>query len=172
MLLNVKRLSQVEARKLMMVYEESNVGNNKCFFPDNKDISKGKKAEEEKFLDYLSNDFFKLDNSVLYVWEEDKIWVSALRLYKINEKLYFLEALETHPGYRRKGYGKKLIDNLIEELKQNGNFILKSYVYENNIASLNTHLRCGFVEEEDRAFDYVDESYVDNSISLAFKYGV
>lgn len=170
MLLNVKELSQLESRKLMDVYEESNIDNIKYFFPECKNQEEGKKKVEEGFLDYIESEFFKLDNSSYYVWEEDNIWLSAMRFYKIKEDLYFLEALETHPSYRKNGYAQKLICNVIEELKKSGDFVLKSYVYPRNIASLKTHKKCGFVEDKDMAFDYTDNKYIENVISLIFRY--
>ena len=170
MLLNVKELSQFESKKLMDVYEESNIKNIKHFFPECRNQEEGKKKVEEGFLDYIQNEFFKLENSSYYLWEENNISMSAMRFYKIGEGLYFLEALETHPSYRKNGYAQKLICSVIEELKKNGDFVLKSYVYPENIASLKTHKRCGFIEDNDMAFDYTDNEYVENVINLIFRY--
>lgn len=35
------------------------------------------------------------------------MWGSALRLSKLDEGLYYIEALETHPSFRRRGMPHK-----------------------------------------------------------------
>jgi L-amino acid N-acyltransferase YncA len=170
MLLNIKELAEIDSRRLMDIYEEDNYKNIKHFFPECENQEEGIKKVEEGFINYIQNEFLKLINSYYFVWEENNLWVSALRLYKIEEGIYFLEALETHPGYRKKGYAQKLICNIIEELKKNGNFTIKSCVDTDNVTSLKTHKKCGFVEGEGKPFDYTTNEYVEDAINLCFSY--
>ena len=57
---------------------------------------------------FLREDFFPKPGNVLYVLEQDGIWVAALRLTKL-EDCWWLEALETKPGERRKGYASTIL---------------------------------------------------------------
>lgn len=58
---------------------------------------------EAGFLDFLKNDFFEQDGAAYWILEENGVWVSALRLSRIQTDLYYLEALETRPDQRGQG---------------------------------------------------------------------
>ena len=120
MLIKLKELSGVEAHSLMAIYQESNKDNIPYFFPEVKDIIKGLQLVEESYLHWLRNDFLKKENAACYVWVEKGIWLSSLRLCKMNTNHYFLEALETNPNYRKKGHAEKLINSIIDELTVKG----------------------------------------------------
>ena len=59
-----------------------------------------------------------------------------------------LEALATHPDHRRRGYAARLLADTIRYLEEHyGVAALLSSVGKSNTASLQTHLRAGFVWE-------------------------
>lgn len=136
-------LTKNEKRKLMDIYLQSNKENIKNFYPKLNNDVLGLKQIEEDFCNYLENEFFKINGNKCYVLVLNDNWISALRLSKLDN-FYWIEALETNPEYRNKGYAQKLLLKTINYLKREGNFIIKDEVYINNIVSLNTHLKCNF----------------------------
>ena len=97
------------------------------------------------------------------------IWkmVSALRLEPYRDGL-LLEALETHPMHRRKGYAKELVTAVMETV---GEQRVYSHVGKRNVASLNTHLSCGFQRISEQAV-YADGSINDRCATLLYTRGL
>ena len=141
--------------KLMEVYAEGNLENGQERWPDEPEYRQIALAEQE-FYQYLQQVFFKTDGAEYLIWSENGRYISALRLEPYREGL-LLEALETAPASRRKGYAAKLIQ---AALAYTGNVKIYSHVGKNNVASLRTHETCGFVKIMDYAV-YADGS-VDN----------
>ena len=108
MLLKITDGQALDERKLMDVYAESNLENTDFFCPEEPDKEAAVRMVESGFLDFLKNEFFKEPEAVCWVLEEDGVWVSALRICRIPEGPYYLEALETRPDRRRQGYGVRL----------------------------------------------------------------
>lgn len=79
--------------------------------------------------------------------------MAALRLTKLDG-FYYLEALETRPDLRRKGYGKALLEALCRELAASGPVTVRDCVAKRNEASLRTHLAAGFVIDQDPGIEY------------------
>ena len=144
MLRRLDAFPQVDGRKLMDIYREGNVENAAYFYPDMEDKVQALERAEREFLHYLETDFFAKPGNVYWVLEEDGVWVSALRLSEIAPGDYYLEALETHPGFRRRGCGAKLLTAVLEELKPQGPFRLRDCVGKKNVPSLGVHEKCGF----------------------------
>ncbi len=76
---------------------ESNYENTDFFYPDEADKDVAVQKVEAGFLDFLKNDFFEQDGASYWILEENGVWISALRLSRIQTDLYYLEALETWP---------------------------------------------------------------------------
>ena len=57
---------------------------------------------------------------------------------------YFLNNLVVYPNFRRKGYGKLLLKEIIKKGKKEGNLHLISQVKGKNIAAKNLHEKMGF----------------------------
>ena len=169
MLLKIESYKDINERKLMDVYAESNFENVEYFFPDEKDISVGVKKVEEGFLNFLKNDFFTKEKATYWVLEENGVWVSATRTCFIKPDILYLEALETMPKERNKGYGYKLLSLMIEEVKKEGNLRICDCVSKKNIASLKTHEKCGFKIVSDKGNDYLNNDIDDHCFSLEFK---
>lgn len=150
MLLVIERYEQLDGRKLMELYREGNQCNVAHFMPE-ADPAVGLQKIEQEFLQYLQEEFFTAKGNCYYVLEEDGVWISALRLYQV-EDFYYLEALETLPSCRRKGYAKRLLQAVFHFLGQRGDFIIRDAVKKTNTASLYTHQSCGFEIERQDAF--------------------
>lgn len=168
MLVKVNELNEKEQRLLMDLYEDGNIKNASYFYPDIQDIEVGKKKVEENFIAYIKNEFFINDGNIYYVWEEDGVWISAMRIYKINNNLYYIEALATHPNYRKQGFEEKLMRGVIEDLKVNGEFEMNSMTSKENIASQRTHEKCGFNKKYGRAFCYTSNEWIEDIIDLSY----
>lgn len=124
------------------IYAEANFENAQWRRPGLADYTEAVKEEEGIFLNFLRS-FMQKPQNRYYVLESDGQWVSALRLTRIDD-FYYLEALETAPEHRKRGFAARLIHEVIRLLRQRGRVILRSNVSKKNIPSLATHRKCGF----------------------------
>ena len=138
MLILVHSLRDLRFGELMEVYADSNREKAKDW-PNLPPMFALQLAEQDH-REYLRDVFFRTPGAVLAVWEEDGIYVSALRLEPYKDGL-LLNALETAPIHRKKGYAAGLIRAVQENL---GNVKIYSHVNKRNIPSLKTHEACGF----------------------------
>ena len=170
MLIKITEYQNVDTRKLMDVYHESNYENTDYFFPDEPDKEVAVQKVEAGFLDFLKNDFFSKADAAYWILEVNGVYVSALRTCMIQKGLYYLEALETHPCCRRKGYGAVLLSGVADSLKENGPFRLCSCVGKKNNASLKTHKKCGFQVVSEEGYDYLHEEADGHDFGLEYRY--
>lgn len=156
-------LHSLDFGKLMQVYAESNSENAREFYPD-EELNIAILKVEQSFYQYLKEDFFTVQGACYAVWEQGGAYVCALRLEPYRDGL-LLEALETTPAQRRKGYAVNLIKAVMELLKQNEIKCIYSHVNKKNIPSLKTHFSCGFERVLEHAV-YIDGSVMQNSCTL------
>ena len=168
MLLRITRYSDVDERKLMEVYSESNYENTEYFFPEETDKNTAVRQVEAGFLDFLKNEFFKAPDASVWVWEENGSWLCALRTCRVRPGLHYLEALETRPDQRRKGYASLLLANVEEALKKEGSFRLCDCVSKKNTAAVKVHEKCGFRIVSEEGYDYLQEEI--NNHDFGFEY--
>ena len=135
-------------RMVHSVYSEASYEIAKEKYPEMQDLSEAIQEEEYYFVEKFLGKFMNKDENTYYVWEANGEWVSALRITKLDG-FYFMEALETAPEHRKKGYASELIKALIQKFKETGHFVIRSNVRKINSASLATHKKCGFVIEEE-----------------------
>ena len=155
----------------MDVYRESNTENTDYFYPNVSNKDEALQKVECDYLNYIENDFLANNKNRYMVLEHDGIWVCALRLYCIDDKLYYIEALETHPEYRRKGYAAQLLTDVIDLLKERGAYMIRDCVDKKNMASLLTHQKVGYVINSGEGYDYLQNETDDGSYGLQFIYG-
>ena len=144
MLRRLETFARVDGRRLMDIYREDNIENTDYFYPDMKDKAQALARVEQDFLHYLETDFFSKPGNTYWVLEEDGVWVSALRLSEIAPGDYYLEALSTHPDFRRQGCAARLLEAVLAELKKEGPFRLRDCVGQKKVPSLGVHEKCGF----------------------------
>ena len=164
----VTSFAELDGPRLMEVYSESNRENTGYFFPDMEDKALAIKKVEEGFLQFLRDEFFTGPGPAYCVLEEAGEWVSALRLNEVQPGLYYLEALETRPGYRRRGYAGRLLRKVVDHLKAKGTFRLCDCVDKENEASVRTHLVCGFTIVSETGHDYLRNT--DDPYDYSFEY--
>lgn len=162
MLYLATKLHELNFGQLMAVYEEGNRENAALFFPD---LSEGQQMiqAEQSFYQYLQEGFFSAPGAVYALWVENCVYVSALRLEPYEDGL-LLEALETAPDQRRKGYAEKLIRAVQAQFSQK----IYSHVSKKNAASMAVHEKCGFRQVLDYA-KYIDGSVVRTAVTLRYK---
>ena len=159
-LIVAKKQKELVFGKLMEVYAEGNLENGRDLWPDEPEHRQIALAEQE-FYQYLQQVFFKTDGAQYLIWAENNRYISALRFEPYRDGL-LLEALETAPDMRRKGYAAKLVQ---AALAYAGNVKIYSHVGKKNAASLRTHEKCGFVKMLDYAV-YADGSVDDRCFTL------
>lgn len=149
MLLIATKMYELNFSQLMEVYYGSNQENGAYFFPEE---SPGRALilAEQKFREYLQEDFFAHIGAAYYIWQEDGQYVSALRL-EPYEGGVLLQALETKPDSRAMGYAGKLIRETLRTLP--GGTKVYSHVSKRNAASLAVHCACGFRQMLDYAVE-------------------
>lgn len=138
-----KEMTESEMYRMVReVYPEGSLEIAREKYPQLEDLSEAISEEERYFVSFLHK-FMASEQNRYYVLEMDGAWVSALRLTKL-EGFYYLEALETAPQHRKKGYAAILIRKVCSLLKQQNNVVIRSNVNKSNMASLATHKKCGF----------------------------
>lgn len=162
MLYLATKLREVDFSALMSVYEEGNRENGALLHPE---LPEGQQLvrAEQSFYQYLSEVFFRTTGAVYAIWVGNGIYVSALRLEPYEDGL-LLEALETAPVYRKKGYAEKLLRAVQTEFPQK----IYSHVSKKNTASLAVHQKCSFRQVLDYA-KYIDGSVVRNAVTLCYR---
>ena len=162
MLYLADKLHKLNFTQLMAVYTEGNEKNGEELWPELSWEQQLLRAEQA-FYQYLAEGFFPVSDAVYAIWVENGTYVSALRLEPYEDGL-LLEALETAPQYRRRGYGEKLIRAVLGAFPRR----IYSHVSKKNIPSLAIHKKCGFVQVLDYA-KYIDGSVARNAVTLRYQ---
>jgi len=159
-------LREIDTQQLMAVYIEGNRENGAENYPEDAEQTQIQKAEED-FISYLREDFFQKKDAVYAVWEIEKRYRAALRLEPYKDGL-LLEALETAPEDRRRGYAFSLINAVLSILRGGKYRIIYSHINKRNLPSLGVHKKCGFTKISDSA-TYVDGTVTQRSCTMCYK---
>lgn len=157
-----------EIRKLINeVYVETcyELAERKC--SSDTEISYAIDKEKEYYAKYLEQ-YFEGDNNFYYVLEHNDKWISAARVSKTKD-YYYLEALETNPDCRRKGYGIYLLQEIIKNLEKNEEIILKCNVGKYNRASIELHKKCGYIIDKENGFDFTTNEERTDVYAMCYK---
>lgn len=167
MLLIIRNMRSLSFSSLMDIYAEGNAENGRDKYPN---LSQNQQIllAEQDFYQYLNQVFFLTDGAFYAVWAPQGRYVAALRMEPYHDGL-LLEALETRPEARHKGYASQLILEAINWLSQQGRGKIYSHVSKKNAASISTHLKCGFQKILDHAV-YADGSVLHSSITFYLEY--
>ncbi len=162
MLRIVHTLCQLPFGRLMDIYAEGNLENGQENWPH---LSEGEQIlrAEQDFYQYLREIFFPTAGAAYYLWEVNGKPVSALRLEPYRDGL-LLEALETAPDCRKKGYAKALVRAVAGQAGQK----IYAHVSKKNLPSLKTHLACGFTRISEQAV-YADGSVNSRCCTLLYE---
>ena len=159
-------ISEIDFRQLMDVYAETNYLSGAQEYstkPENLQLL----YAEQDFYVFLQA-FFRLKCAASAAWTVSDVYVAAVRLEPYRDGL-IVEALETMPSERRKGFGYALLQGLIDSLSASGTGKIYSHIDKCNIASLRLHEKCGFSIVSHDAV-YVDGTYHPDSYTLCLEY--
>ena len=170
MLIKITRYDDLDERGLMDVYAESNSENAEEFYPELTDRQEAVEQVEAGFLEYLRSDFFTRPAAAYWIWEEGGTYVSALRICRVEGTLCYLEALETRPNRRGRGYATRLLSGVLQRMRQEGPFRLCDCIYKKNTVSIKTHVKCGFQIASDEGYDYLRGEADDRDYSMEYRY--
>lgn len=170
MIKRITRFNDIDQRKLMDIYLKGMIEDAEYQYPEIEDPQEAVRLIEESFLEWLESEFFKRPEDTYWILEEKGVWISALRTSRIEDSLYYLEALETHGDYRKRGYASTLVNAVIDALKEGGAFRLCDCVHKANEASLNTHKKCGFEIVADNGYCYLYGSTNERTYGLEYRY--
>ena len=112
------------------------------------------RVDRNKFYDIFVN--YLNDLSFIALYNDNKI--GFIRLENMHRGTYEI-SINVNPKYRGKGYGKRILNKLLEK-KINGVDLIFSSIKKNNIPSIKLFLSCGFQEittsdtAEYREFNY------------------
>ncbi|MBE6943485.1 MAG: GNAT family N-acetyltransferase [Ruminococcaceae bacterium] len=137
----IRSLPELPFGELMSVYEEGNRDNGAERYPDLSANLQLLEAEQD-FYAYLKC-FFLQEDSFYVLWRQDGELVSALRIEPYQDG-WLLAALETKPGYRNRGYAKRLVRELLTYMEETKRLPVYSHISKRNISSQKVHLSCGF----------------------------
>lgn len=101
-------------------------------------------AMEQAYEEFLK-EFVTHDRQMVLVEEVDDVWVSGLRCVECAPGVWYLEALETAPPARGKGWARQLMEHTQQLLIQEGAKELFSLIDPENTPSIATHVGCGFM---------------------------
>lgn len=155
-----KSLRELDFSALMEVYIAGNQENAEERYSDLPE-GQGLLQAEQDFYQYLWEVFFATPGAFYAIWQENGRYVSALRLEPYKDGL-LLEALETAPDKRRKGYAEALIRSILS-----GRGKIYSHVHKRNAPSLRIHEKCGFRRISENAA-YIDGSVNDRCCTLCY----
>lgn len=139
MLIIARSMSELSFEALMKIYIEGNTEHGIEQWPGKSEAERLALAEQD-FYRYLQERFFVKPDAVYALWVVRGKYVSALRLEPNRDGL-LMEALETAPEERRKGYATALIHAVQNWI---GRGKIYSHVSKLNTASLAAHRCCGF----------------------------
>ncbi len=149
-------IQDLDFSALMAIYAHSNRENAQTLYPELSPQGGLRRAEQD-FYDYLKQDFFRTQGAFYALWEVQGEPVSALRLEPYRDG-YLLEALETDPMHRGRGYAQSLMAAFLQYAGENVLLPIYSHIRKGNIPSERVHRACGFVVCKDLA------AYIDGSV--------
>jgi len=100
---------------------------------------------KKDYIEYLMKCSIDENLQAYYVLRNEQDNIVAVCRVVFDKGEYYLEGLETHRNYYRKGYATKLLLKVLNEIKRNNILKLYSIVRNHNIKSLNFHKKHGFM---------------------------
>ena len=145
MLLTFTGPEGLDGEEFSGVYRGSALENCRGMYPQEPDGDRALARYEADHLAYMAGPFWEEGGVLLVLAGEDGRYLAAVKLYPgTGEGCWQMEALETRPGERRKGYGLRLLRETQGWLERAGGGTLLSHVGRGNLASLRTHEAAGF----------------------------
>lgn len=135
MLERIENVNEQVIKKMFLLYAESMADMERKF--------KDRDEMEASYAAFLK-EFIENPKQMVFVETAEKQWVCGLRAVESEPGKWFLEAVETMPGQRNRGNGKKLIRHVTEFLKGTGAKKIDCIIGKSNLSSIKMHTDCGF----------------------------
>ena len=145
-------MAELPFGKLMEIYVQSNRERGQQW-PQEGETRRIALAEQELYA-YLRQCFFTRPGSRYFIWEEQGKPVCAVRCESYADGV-LLNALETAPEQRGKGYATALLKAVLQHLETGKVYV---HIHRGNRISQAVHLQCGFVKTKSGA-RLLDGSY-------------
>ncbi len=171
-------MDEVNINEFLEIFKESSKENALEWYPEST-AEEALEKYENGFLEYMRDTFWKEKGALaLLSWKGR--YVSSLRLYTKDENTFLMEALETKPDCRKKGFASEIIRRTISCLEEKYDRIeLISYTGKHNIASQHTHAAAGMKnirdyweneqgerDETQLTFSYKTVRYINGSLEM------
>lgn len=165
MLLIAKSRKELDFRQLMDVYEEGN-RENACEQYPHLPLEQGIAEAEQDFYAFLKEGFYMNPDAFYGVWVVDGCYVSALRVEPYRDG-WLMEAVETKPACRRKGYAKLLMKAVLNQMPGGKMY---SHIHKKNLPSQKLHEGLDFRRCSEWAV-YIDGSVNDRCATYLLELG-
>lgn len=140
MLERIENVNEQVIKKMFLLYAESMADMEREF--------KDRDEMEASYAAFLK-EFIENPKQMVFAETVEKQWVCGLRAVESEPGKWFFEAVETRPGQRNRGYGKKLIRHVTEFLKGTGAKKIDCIIGKSNLSSIKMHSDCGFKETKE-----------------------
>ena len=136
----------LDREQFSAVYRGSALENCREMYPEEHTPQAALARYEQEHLAYMDGPFFQEERGLLFILaSREGRYRAAVKLYPWQgERRWHIEALETRPEDRGKGYGTQVLREMIARLEQDGPVTLRSEVGNGNASSLHAHLKAGF----------------------------
>ena len=121
-------------------------------------------GKNQAVIEYIQQDFFVENGTLCCVWQDHGKYYSVLRLEPYLDGV-LITGLETDPTQRRRGYGRRLMQSVIDYLSDKNLNRVYSHIEKRNKASIALHQQIGFVQILDYA-KYIDGTVSANSATF------
>jgi RimJ/RimL family protein N-acetyltransferase len=131
---------------------------------DDPKLSQKQKEIKTDYMKYLESCPNRKEFYKYYIYRDQNKIISVCRI-NVYEGKHILEGLETHRDYYRMGYGSKLIQEMINDLKKDGIKTLYSEARVWNDASNNLQSKLGFIRYGEENNNYLYKLDLDKIIN-------
>lgn len=166
MLTIIRSTDPVPYSAIMEIYEESITRDGRLRYA-RYSVERQKMEAEQELYQYLKEVFFRQPEAFLALWTVDGKAVSALRMEPYQDG-FLLNALETAPAHRKKGYATSLVKETLMYFRGHSNLPVYSHIEQKNLASINVHQNAGFGFLKTGAF-HLDGSHSDTQNTYRYE---
>ena len=103
--------------------------------------------------EWIENDFNR--GVTYYILENESLPIGCVALERASEDLCYLERLSVLSAYRRNGFGRKLVDHVIEQANLFGAKLISIGIIAAHKELKEWYKRIGFVEGETKKFEHL-----------------
>lgn len=161
----VHMLRDLRLSELSSVYSESLMLSASNGYPY-LDSHEGYLNAQQDFYQYLREVFFCTDGAYYAIYEHDGAYVSALRVEPYRDGV-LIAAVETAPEQRKRGFARKLIEEVLTYVRSRDISRIYAHVLKNNVPSLALHKTCGFSRIAENAA-YIDGAVSDRACTFCY----